>query len=135
MDWKECIKKRIIKNVKEDLNLISSTRKIAEIKIKSAEAIPQELAIGKITLLYDALRESLEAIALERGYKVYNHECYSAFLKELLNLSQEGDMFDNLRKIRNGINYYGKEVSEEEAEKIIKDLYVLIKKFKDYKEK
>lgn len=29
-----------------------------------------------------------------------------AFLKEILDRSEEGDIFDELRKIRNGINYY-----------------------------
>ena len=84
MDWRECIKKRIAKSVKVDMNLIKSAREIANIKVKSAEALPNELFIGKITLLYDALREYLECIALEKSYKIYNHECYTAFLKEIL---------------------------------------------------
>ncbi|MBI5392688.1 hypothetical protein HZA96_02355 [Candidatus Woesearchaeota archaeon] len=130
MDWKECINKRIVKDVKEDKNLILSTREIAEMKIQSAEALADKYYIGKITLLYDALRESLEALALEKGYKIYNHECYTSFLKEVLHLSYEADLFDKLRKIRNGINYYGKKASESEAKQIILDLHLLIRKFK-----
>ena len=130
MDWKECIQKRIVKDVKEDKNLIKSTREMADIKIRSAEALPDEFFIGKIILLYDALRETLESIALENGFKIYNHECYSAFLKEVLNIQMEADLFDKLRKIRNGINYYGKKVQQEEAESIIKDLKLLIQRFK-----
>ena len=130
MDWRECIKKRIAKSVKVDRNLIKSAREIANIKIKSAEALPKEFFIGKITLLYDALREYLECIALEKSYKIYNHECYTAFLREVLKMSQDAEIFDELRKIRNGINYYGRNVSKEEAEKIISDLNFLIKKFK-----
>jgi len=130
MDWRECIKKRIVKSVKVDINLIKSAREIANIKVKSAEALPKVLFIGKITLLYDALREYLECIALEKSYKIYNHECYTAFLKEVLKMSQDAEIFDELRKIRNGINYYGRNVSKEEAEKIIDDLNTLINKFK-----
>ena len=130
MDWKECLGNRIIKPVKEDKNLIRSTRAIAKIKIESAEALPPHLYIGKICLLYDALREYLECAALEKGYKIYNHECYVAFLKEVLNLSREGDLFDKLRKIRNGINYYGLSVTEEEALEVIRELKELISKFK-----
>ncbi len=81
MDWKECIKKRIAKEVGEDKNLIKSTKEIAESKIKSAEALPDELYYGKIILLYDALREHLECLALENGYKIYNHECYTSLKK------------------------------------------------------
>ena len=130
MDWKECLKSKIAKEVKMDKNLIVSIRKTASSKIESADLLPKHLFIGKITLLYDALREHLECISIENGYKIYNHECYSAFLKEVLNMSREGDIFDKLRKIRNGINYYGKEISEEEAEQVISDLKMLVKKFK-----
>lgn len=130
MDWQECLQKRIVKDVKEDRNLIASTREIADIKIRSAEVLPKEFSISKISLLYDALRETLESVALENGFKIYNHECYSAFLKEILHLPTEADLFDKLRKIRNGINYYGKNVQEEEAESIIRDLKQLIVRFK-----
>ncbi len=130
MDWKECLGNRIVKNVKGDHHLIISIRAIAKVKIESAEALPNHLYIAKICLLYDALREYLESTALEKGYKIYNHECYVAFLKEILNLSREGDLFDKLRKIRNGINYYGISVTEEEALDVIKKLKELIKKFK-----
>lgn len=131
MDWNECIKNRIAKKVRQDENMVKSTRAIAAVKIESADSLPEHLHIGKITLLYDALREYLECVALEEGYKIYNHECYTAFLKEILGLSKEGDMFDDLRKIRNGINYYGKMVNEDESREIIKKLKELIEKFKE----
>lgn len=130
MDWKECIKKRIAKESKKDINLINSTREIAEINIKSANSLNKEFYISKITLLYDSLREYLEALALEKGYKIYNHECYTAFLKEILNLSNEARIFDELRKIKNDINYYGRKITFEEAEPIIEKLNFLINKFK-----
>ncbi|MBU0471065.1 MAG: hypothetical protein KKF65_00445 [Nanoarchaeota archaeon] len=126
VDWKECIKKRIVKDVKEDKNMIKSAREIAKVKIDSANALPERLFIGKITLLYDALREYLECIALENGFKIYNHECYTPFLNEILNKPGEAETFDRLRKIRNGINYYGRKVNNEEAVQIIKELKDLI---------
>ena len=130
MDWKECIKVKIAKEAKEDKNLIASTREIAEIKIKSSNSLPEDLHIGKITLLYDALRGYLEAVALEQGYKIYNHECFTAFLKEILNRPLEAEKFDKLRRIRNGINYYGRNVSSDEAKQIIEDMNFLIEKFR-----
>jgi len=133
MDWKGCLKTRTAKEVKSDLNLIKSTKEIAEIKVTSANALPKELFIGKITLLYDALREYLESAALMNHYKIYNHECYTAFIKEILKLPREAELFDKLRKVRNGINYYGRNVSEEEAEEILNGLLSLIAKFRNYK--
>ncbi|MGM5488097.1 MAG: hypothetical protein ACQESG_04065 [Nanobdellota archaeon] len=83
-------------------------------KKKSANFLPDSHCVAKITLLYDALRELLEVI--EEGYKIYNHECYTAFLKEILDQPRYAEEFDKLRKIRNGINYYGKTVSQAEAD-------------------
>ncbi len=131
MDWEACIKKTIAKEIKQDKNLVKSLREIADGKIKAAQSLSDEFFISKVTLLYDALRETLESVAIEKGYKIYNHECYTAFIKEILNLSREGDIFDNLRKIRNGINYYGKNLSKEEAEEVISELGNLIPKFKE----
>ena len=76
-----------------------------------------------------ALREQLESLSLEEGYKIYNHECYTSFIKEILNKSDEGEQFDKLRKMRNKINYYGIDVEMDEAENIIKKLQKLIKIF------
>lgn len=128
MDWNECIKKIIVKDVHEDKNKVASIKKIANQKIISANYLPEEHCIARITLFYDALREILESIALEEGFKIYNHECYTAFLKEILNKSELGDKFDKIRKIRNGINYYGKNVELEESRIIIKDIKELIEK-------
>ncbi|MCF7866887.1 hypothetical protein K9L67_06125 [Candidatus Woesearchaeota archaeon] len=129
MDFKECKKQNIVKEVSIDKNKIQSIKNIAKQKMISADYLPKEHSIAKITLLYDALRELLEANALERGYKIYKHECYTAFLKEILKKSRQGDEFDKLRKIRNGINYYGQEVNTEEAQQIITNLKELIEEF------
>ncbi|MDI3473800.1 MAG: hypothetical protein PWR30_123 [Candidatus Woesearchaeota archaeon] len=129
MDWKECNGKSFVKDIKKDKHRIKSIQDVAELKIESAEFLPEEHYISKISLLYDSLRELLEVIALENGYKIYNHECYTAFLKEILGLSVQADSFDKIRKIRNGINYYGRKLSIEEARKVIEDIHSLIKEF------
>jgi len=131
MDWQACIRQRLVKGVKKDEHIITAIRAIADAKIRSAAALPDEFFIGKITLLYDALREILESIALGNGFKVYNHECYAAFLKEIMKCSREADAFDSLRKIRNGINYYGKAIRDDEANQVIADLQALIKKMRE----
>lgn len=121
MDWKNCIKKRIAKEIKVDLGLIKSLIKTSKNKLEVEEGIKlnEVTASSKISLAYDSIREALEALSIKRGYKIYNHECYTHFLKEILNKSNEGDRFDNLRKIRNAINYYGKNISKEEAKEIL----------------
>ncbi|MEM3405794.1 MAG: hypothetical protein QW117_02360 [Candidatus Pacearchaeota archaeon] len=131
MDWKECLKQRIVKETKEDKNLVKSLLETAEIKLKSADFLADEFFISKISLLYDSLREILEALAIKKGFKIYNHECYVAFLKEIMGLSREADIFNDLRKTRNDINYYRRKLEKEEAKVIIEKLKNLISKFKN----
>ena len=90
--------------------------------------LPAEYNESKITLLYDALRILLEAIAIEKGFKIYNHECYTAFIREVLKESRLADEFDKFRRIRNAINYYAKQISNEEAETIVPGMQEFIKR-------
>lgn len=129
MDFKECIKKKIAKEVKKDEELISSLLKTSQNKLDSGNKLElSDITSGsKISLLYDSLRELLEALAIKNGYKIYNHECYTYFLKEILNESIKGDEFDELRKIRNSINYYAKDISVEEAKNVLERIKELRK--------
>lgn len=127
MDWKECFDKRIVKDVKQDEELISSLKKTSDNKLKSSDllSLSTTTANSKFILAYDSLREILEALALKNRYKIYNHECYSPFLKEILNESEKGDEFDEIRKARNSVNYYGQEIAIQEAETMILRIKVL----------
>ena len=127
MDWKECCGKRIVKIVQQDQPLIQSLLKSSANRLKSQQKLPLEeiTAASVLSLAYDSLRELIEALALQEGFKVYNHECYTAFLKEVMKLSNEGDEFDDIRKERNAVNYYGKEISVEEAKGLINRIRVL----------
>ena len=127
MDWNECLNKMIVKSVKFDEDMIKSLIKSSENKSKSETKLEMNdiTTSSKLSLAYDSLRELLEALALKNGYKIYNHECYSAFLKEIMKESDKGDEFDETRKIRNAVNYYGKDVSIEEAVKVISGIKTL----------
>ena len=124
MDWLECNKKRIVKGVSIDFELIESLIKSSKNKSKSELKLElDEVTVGsKISLLYDSLREILEALALKNKFKIYNHECYTAFLKEVLNENEKSEEFEELRKIRNNVNYYGKGISVDEAKGVLKRL-------------
>jgi len=89
--------------------------------------LTDDTAASKISLAYDALRELLEAWAVIKGYKIYNHECYSSFLKEVLNESRLGGQFDAFRKLRNDINYYGKDVLPNEAKPLLEEMASMAK--------
>jgi uncharacterized protein (UPF0332 family) len=121
MDWEECFKKRIVKEIKRDTDLIKSLIENSRNKLESSNELKMNeiTAISKFSLAYDSLREILEALSIEKGYKIYNYECFTAFLKEILNEKEKGNNFDEIRKIRNDVNYYGKQITIEEAEEII----------------
>lgn len=121
MDFNECLKKKIAKEVSEDKELIASLLKTSRNKLDSEKKLEltEVTAASKISLLYDSLRELLEALAIKNRYKIYNHECYTYFLKEILHESTKGDEFDDLRKIRNSINYYAKDLSVIEAKDVL----------------
>jgi putative ubiquitin-RnfH superfamily antitoxin RatB of RatAB toxin-antitoxin module len=127
MDWKECIKKKIAKRVQVDTNLIDSLIKTSGNKLISENKLAMEdtTAGSKISLVYDSLRELLEALSIKSGYKIYNHEGYTPFLKEIIKKTTIGEEFDEIRKIRNSINYYGKSVSAEEAVRVIERIKIL----------
>jgi len=117
MDWAECMSRKIVKEISSDKHLVASLMEMASNKLKTQELLKMDdtTASSKVSLAYDALREYAEALAILKGFKVYNHECYCAFLKEKMQESDLGDLFDKQRKLRNAINYYGKKISPEEA--------------------
>jgi hypothetical protein len=131
-DWKTCCSKRIVKEVSIDPGLITSLQKSSKNKLVSALQLQltEITAAAKVSLAYDSLREMLEAVALQKGYKVYNHECYTAFLTEIVKESELAAQFDELRKERNAINYYGKEISPEDAIVFINKTVFVKKKVK-----
>ena len=87
LDWRSCLKEKIVKKVNEDRNRILALKRISQKKFEGANILPKQHYYSKITLLYDAIRTNLECLALENGYKIYNHQCYVPFLKEVLQKS------------------------------------------------
>lgn len=128
MDFAQCKRNGFVKQVSADYNLTESLKISSGKKMYSQKLLilNENTSTSKITLAYDALSELLEALAISRGYKIYNHECYTPFLKEIIKESGLGDKFDKFRKIRNDINYYGKDISVDYAEVIIKDIIKLV---------
>ncbi len=124
MNWNTCLRQREAKPIKPDTEMAASLEKTSANKAFSSQLLElkEETVSSKISLHYDSVRELLEAIALCKGFKIYNHICYTGFLKEILKETGLAEEFDDLRVIRNDINYYGKEVSVIEATEVLKRL-------------
>jgi hypothetical protein len=132
MDLKGCIDNRLLKRIMPDKSLAASLIESSKNKLATAGkiALDEVSASSIITLCYDSLRELLEALAIQKGYKIYNHECYQALIKEVLKNDDFAMSFDRFRKIRNSINYYGKALATSDAQKIKKEMETLISDIK-----
>ena len=132
MDWKECNNKRLVKKISVDVNLIGSLKLSSGKRLESANRLELDdtTATSIVSLSYEALRELLEALSIKNGFKIYNHECYCAFLKEIVSEENLALLFDKFRKIRNGINYYGKDLSPEDAKDLRTEIINLVKEVK-----
>ena len=132
MDWKDCVDNKLVKSKSVDKGLIDSLLKTSEMKLESNNRLELDevTAATKIGIAYDSLREMLEALAIKKGFKVYSHECFCAFLDEICRDKSLADEFDKYRKVRNQVNYYGKSVNAEEAKVLIKGMTSLRSKIK-----
>lgn len=116
MNFSELLLNGQIRKASKDAGLIKSLVKTAEEDLIFLESIPlnEQSARKVMSNYYDVLRSILEAVALLEGYKIYTHEAFTFFLKEKKE-ERYAAQFDRFRKIRNGINYYGKTIAPEET--------------------
>ena len=82
--------------------------------------------------LYEGLRQFCEAIGYTKGYKFLSHEDATIFLREILRESSISMKFDRYRKLRNGINYYGDDISEEEVANALQEIPRMISYLRKY---
>jgi len=124
MKWDECLDRRIVKRGSVDGKLISSLLEASRRRLITDEFAPlnEITASTKVTNSYDSLREVLEAVSVSSGFKIYNHDCFVGFILEVLKLPKEANRFDKFRKIRNGVNYYGKNVDIVDAKGVIVEI-------------
>lgn len=132
MKFNDFIKTGQVRKARKDSSLaksIMSTSKLDLIFLSKLE-INKESARKIMSNYYDVLRSILEAVAAIDGYKIYSHEAFTFFLKE----KQENvisEKFERFRKIRNGINYYGNNISIEEVKEYVPEIIKLIELLKN----
>ena len=117
--------KKVTKDLSLAKSLIITSRQDLEF-LKDLEI--NDVSARKImSNYYEVLRSILEAIAALDGYKIYSHEAFTYFLIEK---KEEiiATKFDRFRKIRNKINYYGKNISIEEVNENVTEILNIIKK-------
>ncbi len=136
MELDACYKKGLIKKTTINSSLIASLIEMAAIKeetVRNAQLNERNIS-AYVSLAYDALRELLEALCIQSGYKVLSHDCIGEFLRESIK-DFDYVTFDRVRYIRNGINYYGVRVGFGQGKEIIHKIFTLKKKMEGYLEK
>jgi hypothetical protein len=127
MKFSDFIEKGLVKHALLDISLVKSLVATAEDDLKFLSSLPinDNSARKLMSNYYDILRSILEAITALDGYKVYSHEAFTFYLKEK-GENAVAEKFDRFRKIRNGINYYGKSISADETRENIAEMAKLI---------
>lgn len=85
--------------------------------------------------LYEGIREYCEAIGYLNGYKFFDHESITYFLRDILKEQSVSTKFDRYRKLRNGINYYGEDIDIETVKETIIEIPKIIKELEKYSKK
>ncbi len=124
MDLDDCYKKNFIKKTRIDKELIRSLIEMSKIKEDSVNnAKIDEINISAfVSMAYDSLRETLEALCILKGYKITSHICLGELLKSLIP-EFDFNSFDRYRYVRNGINYYGTKIDYKQGKEIILKMF------------
>ncbi len=128
LSWEEFIREGIVRKISIDKNLILSLIKTSNEGLNFFKDIKvnENNSSTLFKNYYDVLREICEALALSRGYKIYQHEAITSFLKTILREDKISYKFDRFRILRNGIHYYGKTILKEETERSINEIKEII---------
>lgn len=116
MRFEDFIKEGTVRKAERDEQLINSVLNTADTDIEFLSGLKVTAISARkiVSNYYDVMREILEALAINDGYKVYSHEAFTYFLKERYS-DALSIKFDRFRKLRNKINYYGTSISVDEA--------------------
>ena len=133
MKWQDFIDERKVKRTNKDVSKIKSLIKMSDNLIISLSRMKIDYINSSMILsnYYEALRQIVESISILHGFIVYSHEAFTSFLSEVLHDNILAKKFDRFRKMRNGVNYYGKNIDLETAKDAADEIPLLIKRLKD----
>lgn len=117
MEWEKCVAEKVLRNVEPDKERAKNILKMVELRQKFWDSLTSILSSEFYSLLaegyYEIVKELLTAYANLKGLESSNHECLIRFFqKENPSLTVEAEKMDELRIIRNKIDYRGFFVKE-----------------------
>ena len=121
-----------VKNVGKNLEQARALLKLAKKRLEFVEKhgeddFPQLL----VEFYYEVIKELISSLLSIHGYKSYSHECLISFLEEYYpNEFDESEIhfLDSMRKLRNDIQYRGRDIADDYLKRNIGRINEIIKK-------
>ena|SRR3989339_2015670 len=137
MSWKECVEEKIITTSVPDEERANQMLMMANLRLKFWDKkVADEFIVLKVEAYYDIIKEIIFALIYQKGYNCTNHLCLIAYLKEKVkDFDFETQKIDELRVIRNDINYRGLTIRKDYLERNELEFKNIIKRLKEELEK
>ena len=134
MNWKECVEKGFITQTQIDQERSNQMLKMASLRFEFWDKqIDEKFIALKVEAYYDIIKELLFAHLYKEGYNCTNHICLIAYLKEKIqDFDFEIHKIDELRKVRNEINYRGLNVKLDYLKRNELEFKNIIKRLKEF---
>ena len=133
ISWKACVDEGIIIQTVPDKERSNQMLLMANLRLKFWDKkITDEFIVLKVEAYYDIIKELLFAHLYKNGYNCTNHLCLIAYLKEKIKeFDFEIQKIDELRKVRNEINYRGLTIKKDYLERNELEFKNIIKQLKE----
>ena len=133
MSWKECVDQGIITETQADEERSNQMLQMADLRVEFWDKNVDDKFIAlKVEAYYDIIKELIFAHIYKNGYNCTNHLCLIAYLKEKIqDFDFEIQKIDELRKVRNEINYRGLTVKKDYLERNELEFKNIIKRLKE----
>ena len=133
MSWKECVDQNIITETQPDEERSKQMLQMADIRLEFwSRDVDDKFITLKVEAYYDIIKELIFAHLYKNGYNCINHLCLIAYLKEKIqDFDFEIQKIDELRKVRNEINYRGLTIKKDYLERNELEFKNIIKRLKE----
>lgn len=133
MSWKECVDQNIITETVPDEERATQMLNMSNLRMEFWEKVvdPKVIAL-KVEAYYNIIKELIFAHIYKNGFNCTNHLCLIAYLREKFeDFDFEIEKIDELRKVRNEINYRGFLVKKDYLDRNELEFKNIIKKLKE----
>lgn len=134
MNWEECLEKSV-KERTSNPEQARSLLRMSRIRLKDNDR--RERTGENISLIvegyWEVIKQLTTALLNLKGFKSYSQDCLIVFLEEFYNFDRsEIELMDQLRRLRNDIDYRGEFLDIEYLERNEESIQTIIRKL-DYK--